>query len=234
MWPLPPLENKLVTITFHPQRLTCSWIESTGKRAPLSLRAYKQYPFTNLELEHLVVYNPTRIKQHIVEFLHTYKLTNACIIFGLCGSGIKEKFITVSSAQPSRDNFNIPHTKQIYWDCCYLYPNDTGQFVFYVFTLPHYLLFQYKLLAIHSSLNLIKIAPVRMALFQAYKFLYGQAFRQGQLAKDMIRYHQRIEHVFTPDIINRIIAIPHAVDKHHELPYILEACGLFVSERRAL
>lgn len=233
MWPLPPLHDNVVTITFYPQQLCCSWIKQSGKRAPLSLQAYKRYPLDNLELEQLTVFNPTHIKQCITEFLQSNTIRHAFVAFGLSGPGMKETIATVSSASPQPDDFNL-RTTDLLWDFCYLYPKDHGQFAFYVYGIPRHVLFQYQLLAIATPLNLTKITPVRAALFHAYTFLYGNAFRQAQFAHDMQRVHNRIEYLFTPEKIRRIIEVPSMIDKEKELGYILEACGLFISERRNL
>lgn len=231
MWPLPPLDNQVVTITFQPQHLCCSWITQTHGRAPLSLRAYQRFPLQQLELERLTIFNPTRIKKKIATFLHKHKLSHAFIIFGLNGPELKEKIVTLDTASPTRDDFVLPTTKDLLWDFCYLYPKGDGKFIFYVYGIPQYLLFQYQLLAITAQLNVIKITPLRMALLHMYKFIYGPAFRTGQLAQDMLRHNNIIENVFSKDMISRIVEVPVNLEKQNELPYVLQSCSLFVSER---
>ena len=231
MWPLVKLDNNIVTMTFHPQHLCLSWITHKKGRAPLALQAYKRFPLHNLELERLTIFNPTQLKKMITSFLSTHKLNNAFVIFGLSGPGIKEKMVTVSHASPTPDDFALPISKDLLWDFQYLYPKDNSQFVFYVYGIPQHILFQYQLLAIAAKLNVIKITPARVGLFNAYQFLFGDAFRQGQLALDMIRNHNMIEQVFTNETITRMIEISPDIDKKQEQSHILQACGLFVSER---
>ncbi len=230
MWPLPQLNNNIVTITFHPQHLCCSWIIPSGKYAKLTLRAYERFPLQNLELEQLTIFNPTHIKKTITSFLQKHHLSNTCIVFGLTGPGLKEKMVTLSKASPTPDDFTLPITKDLLWDFRYLYPKQNGTHVFYGYGIPQHLLFQYQLLAIAAQLNVIKITPIRVALFHAYKFFHGHAYRQGKLALDMTQYNNMIEQTFTQDSLSRLVAIPASIDKQQELAYVLQACGLFISE----
>ncbi len=230
MWPLPQLNKNIVTITFHPQYLCCSWIIPSNKYAKLTLRAYERFPLQNLELEQLTIFNPTHIKKTITSFLQKHHLSNTCIVFGLSGPGLKEKMLTLSKASPTPDDFTLPITKDLLWDFRYLYPKENGTSIFYVYGIPQHLLFQYQLLAIAAQLNVIKITPIRMALFHAYKFFHGHAYRQGKLALDMTQYNNMIEQTFTQDSLSRLVAIPANIDKQQELAYVLQACGLFISE----
>jgi len=230
MWPLPPLDKQFVAITIQPHHLTCSWIQPSHKKTPLLLRAYKRFNLQNLELEKLTLFNPTRIKQCITTFLTTHQLDNAFIAYSLSGPTITEQFISLQTASPTPDNFPAQKTKNYLWGYEYIYPRD-HQFIFYVYRISRTTLLQYKLLAITAHLNVTAIIPQRSVLLSLYKFLYGKTFRQAQLAIDMIRHHNMIEYLFTPDLLARIISIsPPIQNITEEMPYLLTACGLFVSE----
>jgi len=230
MWPLPPLDKQLVAITIQPHHLSCSWIQRSHKKAPLLLRAYKRFNLKNLELEKLTLFNPTRIKKYITTFLSTHQLHNAFIVCSLSGPNITEQFIPLYTASPTPDNFSVQKTENILWEYEYIYPRD-HQFIFYVYSIPRAILLQYQLLFIAAHLNIIAIIPQRRVLLSLYKFLYGTAFRQAQLAVDMTRYHNMIEYLFTPDLLARIINISSGIQStSQEMSYLLTACGLFVSE----
>ncbi len=97
--------------------------------------------------------------------------------------------------------------------------------------MPRAILLQYQLLSIAAHLNVIAIVPQRRVLLSLYKFFYGSAFRQAQLAVDMVRHRNMIEYLFTPDSLARIVNIlPNIKSRAEEMPYLLTACGLFVSE----
>ncbi len=230
MWPLPPLDKQFVAITIQPHHLSCSWIQRSHKKAPLLLRAYKRFRLQNLELEKLTLFNPTSIKKYITTFLSTYQLHNAFIVFSLSGPNIIEQFIPLYTANPTPDNFFMQKAENVLWEYEYVYPRD-HQFIFYVYSMPRAILLQYQLLSIAAHLNVIAIVPQRRVLLSLYKFLYDSAFRQAQLAVDMTRYHNMIEYLFTPDLLARIINIsPNIINRTEEMPYLLTACGLFVSE----
>ncbi len=230
MWPLPPLDKQFVAITIQPHHLSCSWIQRSHKKAPFLLRAYKRFSLQNLELEKLILFNPTSIKKYITTFLSTHQLHNAFIAFSLSGPNIIEQFIALQTANPTPDNFSVQKADNILWEYEYVYPRD-HQFIFYVYSMPQAILLQYQLLSIAAHLNIIAIIPQRRVLLSLYKFLYGSAFRQAQLAVDMTRHHNMIEYLFTPDLLARIINIsPNIKSRVEEMPYLLTACGLFVSE----
>jgi len=230
MWPLPPLDEQFVAITIQPHHLSCSWIQRSHKKAPLLLRAYKRFNLQNLELEKLTLFNPTNIKKYITTFLSTHQLDNAFVACSLSGPNIVEQFIPLQTANPTPDNFSIKKEENILWEYEYIYPRD-HQFIFYMYSIPRAILLQYQLLSIAAHLNIISIIPQRRVLLSLYKFLYGTAFRKAQLAVDMTRHHNMIEYIFTPDLFARIINISPSIQSTvQEMPSLLTACGLFVSE----
>src|SRR5438309_9995504 len=130
MLPISALEHKLVSIDFSPDSLVCSWIEKTNNG--LILRAYKRFPLTNLELENLVVFNPTVIKKYIRSFLEEHNLADAFIAFIVHGPNVDEQFIAMPTSTPHYTDFGITNNaRSALWEYRYLYPNDHGQFVFY-------------------------------------------------------------------------------------------------------
>ena len=231
MWPIPALEHKLVSVDFSDQALVCSWIEKTNNgTAPLLLRAYKRFPLTNLELENLVLFNPTIIKKYMCSFLEEHNLADAFIAFIVHGPTIAEQFVAMPTSTPHYTDFGIGNNRSLLWEYRYLYPNDHGQFVFYVYTVPRSLILQYQLLAIAAQCNLITMTTRTMALLSAYKNIFGIAFRHSQLAVDMMRCNNNIADLITADTLNRMVSV--TADKVvSERLYCAAASGLFSSER---
>jgi hypothetical protein len=108
-----------------------------------------------------------------------------------------------------------------------MYPNDHGQFIFYLYSVPRALLLQYKLLAIAAHLNLITITTKRMALLNAYKHIFGAAFRRSQFGIDMIKHHNKIEELISTPILQRIVTIPPTISATDECVHLATAYGLF-------
>lgn len=232
MWPIPALEQELCTVSFSPDSVTCSWIQKTdNSRALLALRAYKRYSLDNLELEHLTLFNPTTIKKHISSFLAEHNKTDAFIAFSLDGPAVAEQYIALPTSTPHRSDFGIAQNSSVVWDYRYLYPNDHGQFIFYVYMVPRSLILQYQLLAIAAQCNLVAITIKSMALLTTYQHIFGTAFRRSQLGVDMMRHNNNIDALISADILRRMIHMPTTITLPDERSYIAAACGLFFDER---
>jgi hypothetical protein len=245
MWLIPALEHKIVSIDFSPEALVCSWIESSfaplslrlqrtrkaTEDGPLVLRAYKRFPLNNLELEKLILFNPTIIKEYICSFLEEHNLSDAFIAFILHGPTVVEQFVAMPTSTPHYADFGITNkTHSLLWEYRYLYSNDHGQFVFYVYTIPRPIILQYQLLAIAARCNLITMTTRTTMLLSAYKNIFGVVFRRSQLAVDMMRCNNNIEDIITIDTLNRIVNFAGVCTASERL-YCATALGLFCSER---
>ncbi len=244
MWPIPALEHKLVSVFLAQDALSCYWLEKTNNgTSPLVLRAYKRYPLDNLELANLILFNPTVIKKHITSFLQEHNLENAFIAFILHGPAVTEQFVAMPTSTPHRTDFGMANSaRNLLWEYRYLYPNDDGQFVFYLYSVPRFLLLQYEMLAVAAQCNLITITTQTMALLSVYQHVFGTAFRRSQLAVDMMRCNNNIADLITADMLRRMInmsaldlsALPAPSTElriNSALAEVGAAAGLFCSER---
>ena len=234
MWGLPQYDNQLVTITFQPQVMICSLITSSKHSAPLALQAYKKFTFQELELESLIVFNATKIKQYINDFLGSCNARNAFVACSLRGPTLFERFVPTTKADPTLEDFTVPDHSHMLWDYRFAYPADNGLWVFYVMGMPRTLLLQYQLLGINAQLNLLTITSERMALLKLYEYQHGNAFRRSQLAIDMLRHHNMVEYLFDGDALSRMLYIPSNLAHHRidDAEHLLSACGLFVSNTK--
>ena len=237
MWPIFPLVHKLahtfVSVSFTPEALVCCWIEKTKHgTAPLIVRAYKQYSLTNLELEQLIIFNPTIIKTYITSFLQTYKLSDAFVAFVVQGPLVKEQFVAMPTSTPHRTDFIVSEkTQNLLWEYRYVYPTDDGQFMFYVYSVPRFLLLQYELLAIAAQCNLIIMTTQTMGLLSVYQHLFGTAFRRSQLGVDMMRCNNKLGEIITIDALRRMVNISLLNTSEDDYLQCATAAGLFCSER---
>jgi hypothetical protein len=232
MWPIPPIEHEIVSISFSPDALVCSWIQKAKNgTAPLVLRAYKRYQLTNLELEKLILFNPTDIKKYITSFLQEHNIRNAFITFCFDGPGVTEKYVAMPTSTPHRTDFGIPQSSTILWEYRYVYGDDHGRYIFYVYIVPRSLLLQYQLLAIAVQCNVITITTKTMALLDAYKNIFGVAFRRSQLAVDMMHSGNNIDDLISVDAVRRMVSVPVTINVMDESLSIAAACGLFCGEK---
>ncbi len=230
---IPRLHNELVSIIFQPHQITLSHIQRSKNATQLHLHAYTQIALDNLELEKLVIYNPTRIKAHINTFLSTHNINNAFILCALSGPGVFERYISLPTAHAQPNDFNATaELKNLNWEYTYVYATDTAQSMYYVCGITPQMLLQYQLLAVSTPFNVLKITTKRMALHNIYKYMYGAAFRQSQFALDMMQHNNMIEYIFSQDTLGRIVHIPGhiTVNKQHEITNILSACGLISAQ----
>jgi len=233
MWSWPYHDDRLVAISFYPHAMTCSLIERAQTTAPFVVHAYERFELRNLELENLIIFNPTHIKRLVHAFLKKHTAQHAFIACSLRGPQLFETYVTLQNQKPKSSEFVIPELKKLAWDFEYIYPTDHGKSVFYVAGLPHALIAQYQLFAINAKLHMTKVIPESMALLQLYRYQRGAAFRRTQLALDMRQHHNIIEYLFNKDTLGRIMHIPKSVvlDRTREIGPLLTACGLFISER---
>lgn len=225
--------DEIVSILFWQNHLTFCWIQQLERSSALYLKAYHHVPLNNFELEQLIIHNPTALDTHIKQFFSAHPIHKPYVLFGLHGPMCIEKLIPLHTSTPSPNQLLLASSIDWNWDYHYLYPTDQGQYMFYTTGIPKATLFGYQLLALRNKLNLLKISPRTISLYQLYKYIYGSGYRNSQLGVHMQRHNNSLEQFFTPDIIARIVHIPaeHGITAKSALPVLAHACGLFVSER---
>lgn len=231
MWPIPTLQNEFVSISFSQNVIVCSWLQKTKNgTAPLVLRAYKRYSLNNLELHDFVIFNPTVIATYITSFLNEHNLRDAFVTFCVDCSDA-ENFVKIPISTPRRADFGISEAPGIQWEYRYLYPHHDDQYVFYVYSVPRSLILQYELLAIKLQINLIAVTTQTVGLIDAYKNIFGKAFRKSQLAVDMIRNDNSVENLISVDSLRRMVSINNDIDVYKEKIFIAAACGYIVERK---
>lgn len=196
MWPLPRLQNELVTLVLTPETLTCAWFKQHKpslknlfsktsihkNKPPFTLHAYRQIPLEHQQFTQAILYNPTFIQQQITSFLAEHTLAHAFISLSISGDRVLQRLISMDTAMPTRAHFLIPELAHMRWDYQYLYPNQDGTFTFYLYGIRQEQLLQYKLLARAASLNLVSIMPSWATQLQLYKHTQSAPFSQHALA----------------------------------------------------
>lgn len=230
MWPLPSISNEHVTIHVSPHDITLSWFAQPVAKKPLLLKAYQRITLSGAELLDGVLFNPTRIAQHINQFIAKHRLQDAFVSCALESPRLVEKFIHCPVPNPAPHEIADHSHKNCNWHELYLYPTDNNQHFLHVCGIPRELLAQYQLLATRTNLNLTTITSQKMALFTLYRHLCNTAYSYGRLAADLERYNNAIEQSFSLETVRRTVSIAHAVhiDVEQEARYLLTAAGLLV------
>jgi hypothetical protein len=218
--------RNLFTYVFTPHTITGCWLSSSSTTAPLQLHSLYRTTITQLELEHLLVFNPTRIAALISSW---YQATDhqMPIVCALSGPLVDEQIIPLPTAHPTSNQLPITHTPHLQWRYTYLYSYDVAHY-FYICGITTPLLFQYQLLGITAQLPLQSITSCGIALLRAYRLLFGTAFRPAQLAIAFMQRKHHIEQLFSRDDLARLLHIPSSISiiPSDVIP-LITCCGLF-------
>lgn len=151
-----------VCIAARENRLTCAIFQvQNNKRPELSLHAFKELSFNNFELEHLIVFNPTRIGSSITAFMTEHKIKNKDIFMSIDLPAISETLTQLSDDKPSKE------FEKLVWQSIPIEESDPS--MHYRCGIRREILFQYQLLAARFGLNLACLTTRTAALEQFKK-----------------------------------------------------------------
>ncbi len=223
MWPLPKIQYEQICINIDEQNATCAWIRITPKKQ-FALKAYTTIAWN--KSAHLLA-------QELISFIQSHKLDHALLSIGLSAPLIHEQLVRLSTASPSRIDFANSSLQKMLWDYRYLHTLDDGQSLFYVCGASRPLLFAQQLLAQKTHTHLMNITSGYMAQLQAYRTIFGAAFRRSQLALDLIAHNYALDKTISTDSIARILFIDPmlSLDINEHKASLLTMIGLFNQER---
>jgi hypothetical protein len=168
---IPTVADSIVGINITPRTITCSWISSTPEQStPYTLQAYKHLLFELHEKNSLTLFNPTRVRSLILNFMQLYDLEDAAVVIALSGQGVTEKQLMLT--QPTAPVNEIEKDELTAWHYYQLQeaPNMPKS-PWYCCGISRALLLQYQLLSIQIALNLVQVTTPTMALLKAYRFI---------------------------------------------------------------
>lgn len=228
MWNRLAQHNAFI-ITITPRTITFTQLaQPPSTKSLISLQYYGSQTLDALELEHLIVFNPTRIRT-MIQQVYDPSYQSIPVLISLNGPSLFSKIISSPHAHPSLAQFNLPRIPHMRWAYHYLYTHNNRHY-FYIAGLPQQIILQLQLLSITAKLSLRIISTEQMALLSLYHHLAGSSFRQSNLGIDLIGQQNSIEQLFSPSDLKKILLIPdnQQIQPTDYLP-LLSACGLFVS-----
>ena len=234
MWPFRKAEPELVTVALNPQSMVCSWIKKEKLQLKnnknIRVKAYKKIIFKQLEFEKSVLFNLSKMSNHIKRFIRANNIKNPLLALSISGPTVFEKIITLSISTPSDEDFNLPQINTMTCKQCYLGPAIHGGFDFYCCGIRREALFQYNLLAIKSGIKLVTITTKKASHIKLYKHMQGDKFRQGQLSLDLAQYNYDIQNTFTSDHISQQFDIQKEIANQLQKEYtnLATNLGLFL------
>lgn len=224
MWPLPPIRYEHVIIHIDASSFSIGWI-TAGKKQFTQLNAYHTQEFQVLTHAHLC---------HALEsFIAQYKLSGALLSISVSSPLIYEELVRLSHAHATIADFQNPTVTKLLWDFRYLHPLSDGNHLFYVCGIDRPSLFSYQLLATQNKLHMMSMSSWYNALMQAYKTIFGSAFRSSQLAIDMEQTNYRLYDRLTIDSISRLLQFGSSIniDREKEKKALISMIGLYYQER---
>lgn len=227
MWHKPKQHDAFV-ITITPHSITYSHLHRPTNQSLIQLRSHDTQTLDTLELEKLIVFNPTNIVDRIRKQYQAIADESIPVLIALNGPSLFTKIISSPKAHPSLHQLNLPRTPHMQWAHRYLYSHDHRHY-FYVCGIQQQILLQYQLISISAHLPLRLMSSEHMALLHLYHHLSGAQFRHSELGAALAERNNNIEQLFAPDDLKQVLALSAEHADAHQIP-LLTACGLFISE----
>jgi hypothetical protein len=220
------MRNEFVAITITATDITCGWFLSTQKH-PLMLAAYESNSLARITGTHLF--------GHVQNFIRRHHLQHGIASVALSSPLMFEQFIRLGHASASMQDFLTPMLKKMLWHYRYVHSLDDGHHLFYLCALEQPIVFAYQLMMHKAGLNAVNLTSSYMGIVQGYRALFGPAFRQSQLALDMLKHEYALEQSMSADSIARLIHIPPtlSINLDQEKKSLLTMIGLFYQERNS-
>lgn len=230
MWFIEKVPDKQVAIVVSNESISMGIIQSgTSAESKLELHAWRTFANDSTTID-AVIFNPTRFIQLINSFIRTYQVENACATLCIGRPGMFERLVALDTAHAQPHDFAHLKIGKLSTDYHYLYANDQGKFIFYIAGIAREIAFQYQMLMARTRLRLITLTSQSDALLCVYRRFYGAAFRQSQLARDIQQCDRKLEKLFTPDMLHRLIAI-RAEYEPQEFTTLLTMTGLHLTRQ---
>jgi hypothetical protein len=224
MWPFAKPNQECITLSLSDHDLAIGCFSPEHHKPP-TLKAFERHSFET--------YSFLSIAPVIKSFMQKNKAHNAPLVISLKSPLIYEQLHSFSTMSPRIADVSGPDLKKLIWEYRYLLSADNGQHLFYLAGIARHAIVHYYLIAQKVGAQLVGISSDYMALIQAYRHMYGAAFRQSQLGVDLTRSEYNLEMVISDQTIGRLMTIPQSIsiDTMQEKRTLLTFAGLYYQER---
>lgn len=153
---LPHITNQTVGILIEPERLTIALVSPEAR-----IQKYSYYIFENNEINDLIIFNTTKIKTFITNFLVQHNCRSAQII---CALDSDQIYQTITPEYPIHLKEELSHYA---WDCYKLNHN-----CWYTAGISQELLCHYKIFGLSGPFNIMGITTKTLAHYEACMLLF--------------------------------------------------------------
>jgi len=168
MWLSKQQLNSIIALSFKPQGIGAAYIQKTGAQVPYSIKSFMYFPCDDMELERHVIFNPTRVGNHVRTLINKMPSSDIEVRICLEGPSVFERIVDQESFE-DKNLSNLLNT--MVWDSVLLGNQKALQDMYYVCGITREVLFQYKLLALCNNLNVSCITTHTTALLQVMEKL---------------------------------------------------------------
>jgi hypothetical protein len=196
MWQMPQKPINQIVITIEHGNLSCAWIHYISNTIP-ALKSHTTGPLDTLCYTSLVGL--------IQKFVTQHSLKNCFVTFALGSPFIYEEFIRLPAKHPTIEDFKSLHLQKKIVDYRYVHTFDDGDSLFYLCAIAPNQLFLLELVCKKVGIHLLHATSSYMALVSAYKKIFGSAYRQTQLALDLIRTNYHIDTILVKENLSQLL-----------------------------
>ncbi len=224
MWPLTKRNQEYITLSLSNHDLAIGCFSPEHSKTP-KLKAFERHS--------LETYSFLNIAPFIKNFIKKNTAQNTPLIISLKSPLIYEQLQSFTTMSPRIADVASSNLKKLIWEYRYLLSMDNGQHLFYLAGITRHAIAHYYMIAQKVGAQLMGISSDYMALIQAYRQMYGAAFRQSQLGVDLTRSEYHLETVISDQTIGRLMTIPQSIsiDTIQEKKTLLTFAGLYYQER---
>jgi hypothetical protein len=220
-------------INLDPKQLTCSIIEATPNKKRFKLTGLNTINLKNAEYKNITIFNITKIKEHIHNFITHHKVQTAYTVLSFSGPGFIEKVINLATGVPTYEHLATKNL--VIWDYQPIgYTRSTGKTHYYVCGISREKLLQHQLLIHLSNINCIQIIPQHVAILKALATLFPEAWQTSTInnhatLQNFIDYYTD---QYDTDALIKTMSIENALNKRTFIQAIGNfLCGATTYER---
>jgi hypothetical protein len=231
MWPIPARSNAILVIGLQNGQLSLSsFTKKRGLKKEYQLNAFSRISLESAEYHNGIIYNPTFLKNQILNFIAKYNMHNASVIFTISGSLIEEKIVFSSAMNPTITDLKLSNQNTTQCHYSYLFPQENS-FAFYTYSIQKAVIIHHQLFATKLKLNLTHIIIESMAHLKLYNAIKGTTFRQTQLAHDLAQRNNRFDELIDYQEFKSILHINSniTIELSKESKYIAASLGAFIA-----
>jgi len=210
MWPFRRLSNDRLVLALDPKKISLALFAKTDEKIPYKLCLYKSVAFNLHEYANAILFNPTRLKSIVDDFVQGLCDVPRELIIGVTGPHITEKVVSLSRKEQAA-TVKDTELESIIWDCRLLYEQDYQRTVYYYSGISRELLFQFQLFALCNSYDLIAVTTPMIGYLELCRAKEGEHFSSERFGDHMMTCNDQINQLITIDDLAAMVRMDNTI-----------------------